>query len=228
MGSTRGHEWGTSAIRLRAPTLVQDTANEIFLACERTVGRPPPGVAVWSNGYIGVWHFNDDGLLATDATPGSHHASAVADPLDWYDVDGRVAGCARFEGNNVLTVPEHATFDLSSALTIEAWVQLPNVAPSRATRTVLDKPQAYRLVAQGPMEIDAPFVGGVDWARGPRSIRSPPAATRSPATRAASRTTPAITSSAEACAMGCSTPTTPRPISGSRARWRSIRRASLL
>jgi len=153
---------GNSFMWVRVPTL-SPTSTSIW-ACWGSAGAatPPPstnGSATWSEGYVGVYHLDETGSAARkDASPAGNHGTTQNYEGD-EGVAGKVAGGDAFDGgNDAVMLRDHASLDMTDAITLSAWFK----ADSWAFDNVLiRKDEAYRLYnRETDMSLKLPGVGG--------------------------------------------------------------------
>ncbi len=123
--------------------------------------------AVWSEGFAAVWHMTgtpDRPQEIPDATGHGHSGAFVGTDGSTSATAGIIAGAMDLQTSESITVADHADFDLTDAVTIEAWVR-PDVVDENAGRYALSKSSAYfihtmrnyTLVAQFFVRLGAPI-----------------------------------------------------------------------
>ena len=98
----------------------------VFLIVVILMGLPATGWSADPN-LIGWWKLDEtSGSMAQDSSGNAHDGALVGNPL-W--VAGKVdSGALRFDGiDDIMEVADHPSFDLTSALTIAAWLKLENL-----------------------------------------------------------------------------------------------------
>jgi hypothetical protein len=91
---------------------------------------------------VGAWNFNETSGSQVQDRSGKANNGTISGATR---VTGKYGRALRFDGvNDMVTVPDSASLDLSSAMTIEAWVN-PS-ALGKAWRTVVLKEQSRQLV----------------------------------------------------------------------------------
>jgi hypothetical protein len=122
------NENGVSLVWVKVPSLSASTVIYGYYGCDA-----PAKVSakdVWSNGYIGVWHLDETGLVmkdsswkSADLTCTSGNASKVG-----RGVAGLVGGAALFDvaedKYGALSAPHTAVFENLGAITLEMWINL--------------------------------------------------------------------------------------------------------
>ena len=121
-----------------------------------TLGVPNSSPA----GVVAAYGF-EDGVVATDASGNGNNG--VISGAAWTPA-GRLGGALSFDGiDDRVTVPDAASLDLTSGMTLEAWVQ-PTAAAANDWRTVILKEAgndlAYALYASGPAGPPEGYVTG--------------------------------------------------------------------
>ncbi|MGI8685664.1 MAG: LamG domain-containing protein, partial [Acidimicrobiales bacterium] len=102
-------------------------------------------------GLVGAWSFDEGaGTVVGDASGKANHGSLSN--ATW-NASGKYGGAVSFNGTNAsVLVPDAATLDLTTGMTIEAWVN-PSAAMGNSWRTVVLKEQpgdqVYSLYANG-------------------------------------------------------------------------------
>ena len=133
---------GTSLVWVKVPSLTTTTKITGYYgnAAPATIA----GKDVWSNGFIGVWHLNETGLVMKDSswksasfTCTQANASKVG-----RGVTGLVGGATQFDvagdKKGALSFPSVDAFNNLGAITVELWVNLPAQDPN-ADRYILTK-----------------------------------------------------------------------------------------
>jgi hypothetical protein len=126
----------TATVTVTAPAA---TGSPKTIAVTLTVNpaTPPPA------GLIGAWGFDEtSGTTAADSS-GNGHTGTVAGPV--WTTPGKVGGALRFDGvNDWVTVADTAVLDVTTGLTMEAWVN--PAAVGTGWRTVMLKEQPNNLI----------------------------------------------------------------------------------
>ena len=106
-----------------------------------------PGQAVWDDDFVIVMHLKEAGSGAAnefkDSTSNGHHASTVGGTPD--QVDGKISKGQNFidTHSDAIFLADHADFDLTTAITIECWLNLDsNDNNNRGIATRLTSPGA--------------------------------------------------------------------------------------
>ncbi len=136
--STSGLAAGTySATVTVTATTAGATGSPKTVAVTLTV-NPPGGV-----GLVGAWGFDEpSGTTAADAS-GHGYAGAIDGPLR--TTGGKFGGALSFDGvNDWVTVPDADALDLTTGMTMEAWVR--PTAVGALWRTVMFKEQPGSLI----------------------------------------------------------------------------------
>ncbi len=114
-------------------------------------------IAVWSNGYKGVWHLTEQ--TVDEDTAGLHHdSSGTAQPgIQGGNAvaDGRVGKAQEFDGDDdCIRVPDTPQFDITGAISFEVWARPSSFADSDVNRYVGGKydtsgEKAYSIYIRG-------------------------------------------------------------------------------
>jgi len=72
-------------------------------------------VDVWSNGYVGVWHFASGAEDSTGVNNGSLGTVGLA--------AGAIGKSASLSGSNYVRVPTSSSLEPTAALTMEGWIK---------------------------------------------------------------------------------------------------------
>ncbi len=143
---------------VRIPNLSTTADTEIYLyygsSCVTTPTETPNDV--WDSNFRGVWHMKEDptsiGPQFMDSTANNNHGTALysTDPFQSSDrVAGKIGPALHFDytsdANQRVDVPDDPSLDLTTAITLEAWVKPDYV--QAADRYLLYKGGAYFLDA---------------------------------------------------------------------------------
>ncbi len=114
----------------------------------------------WDSNYVGVWHMDDSGSSNSDSagtaqngTVSGATAGAVGKIATAYDFDGT---------NDVSTVTDHNDLDLTTAGTIEAWIQTDDTSAATIPNPTWNRIATSTLGTAGTAdysEIDSVIVG---------------------------------------------------------------------
>jgi len=158
-------EAGTSYVWVKVPQIDgSSTTDHIWMYYgNATAADGQDRGAVWSNGYVGVWHLAEaSNSTRSDSTC---NANNVSDVNTVAAATGKIGSAANFvaANNEYLTISDAAQtgLDLSTQLTLEAWVNAASAAAGNI-RGILAKmgptPQhAYQLRWDGGDHVDLYF-----------------------------------------------------------------------
>jgi cysteine-rich repeat protein len=127
---------GTSYIWVKVPMLAASSnVNTMYLY----YGNPNAtdvqnAAAVWSNGYVGVWHL---GSSLADSSPQGRAGTASGSSV----VAGAVGSGRSFDGASFITIGDSAALQLSGNFTMEAWAKSSNA--SGTSPRILAKKQVW-------------------------------------------------------------------------------------
>ena len=142
MTSPYGASWNTTTASNGAHTLTavaRDTAGNQTVSSPVSVtvsnSAPPPPPPTTTAGLVGAYGFDaGSGTVAADASATRNDGSISG--AQWAAA-GRYGSALRFDGiNDVVSVPDAAALDLTTGMTLEAWV---NPAVATDWRTVILK-----------------------------------------------------------------------------------------
>jgi hypothetical protein len=113
---------GTLIAWVRVPTLSASTDTEIYMyygdSSVTCSPENPPGV--WDSNYRGVWHLHDD---LEDSTSNNNDGTGNGPT----NATGKIADAESFDGDrDYISVANNASLNVTSGLTMEAWVRLSN------------------------------------------------------------------------------------------------------
>jgi glucose/arabinose dehydrogenase len=144
--------WDTTSAADGAHTLTaiaRDARDNLATATVDVSKGPPPGL-------VGAWSFNASGPTAID---GSGHGNNGAISGATWTASGKFGGALSFDGvNDRVTVADAASLDLTTGMTLEAWVN-PSTSLSFWVSVIDKDVDRYYLMASsnGP---NTPAVGG--------------------------------------------------------------------
>jgi biopolymer transport protein ExbB len=108
---------------VKVPTIssTADTILYMYYGNAAAASQQDP-TGVWSNGYAGVWHLHDDFLDSTANNNDGTNSGSV-------DAAGKIGDGSDFLSSNTsVDVPDSATLDLNSTVTVSVWFN-PRVVP---------------------------------------------------------------------------------------------------
>jgi len=112
---------GTAAFWVRIPLLshTMDTPVYMWYGNSAVVASQENRPGVWRNGYAGVWHFANSGVLAVDSS--GKNVGTVSSVTSGA---GEIAGGGSFSGStsSYIRVTNSTSFKPATAITLEGWV----------------------------------------------------------------------------------------------------------
>jgi len=132
----RWDEAGTSYVWVRVPQIdASSTSDHVFLyyGHDQAPDAQQPD-AVWSNGYVGVWH------LAPDLLDSSSHTNNGTDH-GTTDRSGRIGRARELDGTDWIDAGSDSSLQVTGQLTIEAWVAIDDPNGAGAQRVLSKKPE---------------------------------------------------------------------------------------
>ncbi len=130
---------------VKIPTLSYNTDTTIYLYYgESAVSSQQDATNVWDSNFKMVHHLEETTTGATDfkdSTANGHDSTAVT--IDGAgsnaDATGKIGSAVQFDGSNdEITMADHADFDITTAVTIEAWIDLDSFGES-GSGSIIDK-----------------------------------------------------------------------------------------
>lgn len=172
---------GTSLIWVRLPQLGGRPQGDTFWLRYGVTDVDPWSDPrdVWSSGYVGVWHFGalDDKGQFADSTAEAN--PMVPDGLGTnYSLDvgpGGFGSALLIEEASGLLIADDGALDLTTELSLEAWIRPSTVSMTNNHREVVDKSGAYRLVSTN-LTNGRPFVNLTEPGGEPVTATAPTAA----------------------------------------------------
>ncbi|OGC79606.1 hypothetical protein A3K01_03050 [candidate division WWE3 bacterium RIFOXYD1_FULL_43_17] len=129
-------ETGNSYVWVKVPSIpAGSTTDYIYMYFNDTLlSDGQSSENVWDINHVGVWHLDESsGTNIDDSTTNSNDGSKTLETQPAYTADGAANGGHVFDGsNNIVSIPDDATFDLGNTMTIEAWVK-PTTCATRET-----------------------------------------------------------------------------------------------
>ena len=112
---------GVSTVWVKVPTLNASTAITAKYGCANPPDNDPK--AVWSNGYVGVWHLGEGMLPLRESSAKSNGFSSMSGSTIAFAAPGVVGGSVDFRGgvDNSVVAADHDALDGFSKFTIEVW-----------------------------------------------------------------------------------------------------------
>ena len=112
---------GVSTVWVKVPTLNASTAITAKYGCANPPDNDPK--AVWSNGYVGVWHLGEGMLPLRESSEKSNGFSSMSGSTIAFAAPGVVGGSVDFRGgvDNSVVAADHDALDGFSKFTIELW-----------------------------------------------------------------------------------------------------------
>jgi hypothetical protein len=125
---------GTLVAWVKVPTLSGSTDTTLYLYYGNPAANDQQDVAqVWTNGYVAVWHFDEDPSGAApqmrDRTTNANHGTAFGMSAA-NQVPGKIDGALGFDGtDDVVRVPNSASTNITgNTFTLSAWVYPVDIA----------------------------------------------------------------------------------------------------
>ncbi|MFW5689921.1 MAG: cation transporting ATPase C-terminal domain-containing protein [Spirochaetota bacterium] len=144
---------GESLVWVRLPAVEPgERAGLVMLYGRYLPGEGDDPAAVWSNGYVGVWHLDESGPPYADSTDNGNHAltgsRAASDPVD-----------PTLSATELLVAPEPVEghvggaldFSLAAGARAGIWVPAPGAIP-------IDGPLSIEFLIRGGAEYDTDFL----------------------------------------------------------------------
>jgi hypothetical protein len=109
---------GTLVAWVKIPTLSYTVNTEIYIYYGYGSSTNQQNVTgVWSNGYVGVWHFHNNSFA--DSSPSANNASNSGSS----NATGKIAGARSLNGStNYISVSNSSSLQLTSQMTLEGWI----------------------------------------------------------------------------------------------------------
>ncbi len=131
---------GVSAVWVKVPNVAAGSTDRQITMY---YGNPSASVAenaaaVWSNGYVGVWHLDD----LSDSTSFGHDGTNQGST----SVAGRIGNGRSFNGQSYVTVASTAALQIAGSVSIEAWAK-PSSASLTGYPRIVSKKAAWDAAA---------------------------------------------------------------------------------
>ncbi len=132
---------GASFVWVQVPEITgQETAIRAYWGrAAATMPAYTSDGTTWTNGYVAVYHLNEaDGTVYDSTTNHNDSSSVVGDVLRGQE--GAVGPAYQFDGSgDYISIPDSATLDGMTKLTLEVWELDQDTSNKTATRTFLSK-----------------------------------------------------------------------------------------
>jgi hypothetical protein len=117
---------------VRVPSINNVTAIYMYYgnSCITSTTQNPNGV--WDTYYKGVWHLKESGsgtageFKDSTSVNNGQGGGGTAAYVPTLSATGEINGAQSFDGNDYISVPNNASLNVTSELTMEAWVYLSN------------------------------------------------------------------------------------------------------
>lgn len=116
---------GESVLWVQVPEIEPSDTDHIWMYFGNPLAQPPQGGAPWSSSYVAVYHLAD----GADSGPGGRHGIAS----DTSQVEGLAGFALELDEDAMVTVADDDVFDLTTAFTLSAWVQVDEWNTDRET-----------------------------------------------------------------------------------------------
>lgn len=140
---------GDLLLWVKVPRIETATATTFYLVFgdpEATVSRADPP-AVWTNGFVGVWHFSEGALPSGAMTADARGVHPGAASAGVGTVTGQLGGAAMFGACSTITVPAAAALQPSS-ITVSAWARPADIGAKERIVTIVAQ-DAWRAIGSG-------------------------------------------------------------------------------
>jgi hypothetical protein len=117
---------------VRVPTLDfdDDTIVYMFYGNSSVTSTQEDITGVWDSNYKGVWHLHETSGSHLDSTSNNNDSTGVTVTTQG-SASGKFSGADQFDGiNDVVTLTENGTLDITNTGTIEAWVNTTSTSTS--------------------------------------------------------------------------------------------------
>ncbi len=150
----------------KADLLKATTDNEFYIYFGNTTATEPGGETVWTNGYAGVWHLNNDpsitGPQILDSTSNKNHGTSAGAMTNTDSVPGKICKSLDFDGvNDFIDFGAGSSLNITNNLTVTIWVN----GASTNQKDILGKRVAANTATSWGANTDTNVVapGGHDW-----------------------------------------------------------------
>jgi hypothetical protein len=146
-------EWnpaGNSYVWVKVPQLVNNSS--YIWACWGRARATAPGYttdgSTWANGFVGVWHLNEDGTGARlDSSPNNNDGIPCAYSGAEATV-GLIGGADNLDGiANCIRIPNNAGLQLNERLSLSAWVKA-DIWDTVNENAIIRKSSGYRFLCR--------------------------------------------------------------------------------
>ena len=143
---------------VRIPTLDYNDNTEIYIyygnPCIDAATENPNDV--WDSNFVGVWHLKESG----SGNPGEFDGSTAfsndgqGNPTETptQTSSGKIGTGQDFDGNDFISVPNHSSLQLTSAITLSGWIYLRTFGTGSEVDPIIRKgevnPNNYQLMVQ--------------------------------------------------------------------------------
>ena len=129
-------ETGDSYVWVKVPNIpAGSTTDYIYMYFNNTsLTDGQSSENVWDSNHVSVWHLDESsGTNIDDSTTNSNDGTKTLATKPSYTANGAANGGQVFDGtNNIVSIPNDATFNMGNIMTVEAWVK-PTTCATRQT-----------------------------------------------------------------------------------------------
>jgi hypothetical protein len=109
---------------VRADLNASPSNTEVYMYYGKSgVGDQQNSTGVWDGDYVVVQHMNGASATALDDSTSNDNdvTSSGSDP--YYQASGKIGYAVSFDGDDYVEIPDDSTLDLSSQVTVSAWIR---------------------------------------------------------------------------------------------------------
>ncbi len=126
-------------------TSVSSTTDTIIYMYYGNVGASTDNATttnIWDSNYVSVWHLDED-VVDESSELAVHRDSVGNNDGDQYgnnEITGQIANGQEFGGNDYINIPDDNSLDLSSSITLSAWMDVTSGSAWNYSRSITLSP----------------------------------------------------------------------------------------